>query len=81
MTRLRYFDSPRPRVRLLAGVIAQAASQLPPPALRWIVRPLRWMSRRRRPRFLVSAADRLVDLLVGDGCALRVRQQFERRAR
>lgn len=74
MTKLTMF-TPRSRLqRLLAPLVANAVSYLPPRALRPFVVPLRDISNnsRRRARRL---ATRAIHLLVGDGMAIRVRRQ------
>ena len=82
MLRLTYFQ---PRARSCAAVaplVALAASYIPPRWLRYAIKPIRALSNsapRPRTRPLIRAATRAIDLLVGDGVAIRVARQHRGR--
>lgn len=74
MTKLTYYTPRSPLQRLLAPLVANAVSYLPPRALRPIVRPcVRASNHSRRPA-LRRRATRAINLIVGDGMAIRIKR-------
>jgi len=67
MTKLTFYTPRSPLTRLLAPLVANAASYFPPEALRPVVRPcVRASNHSRRPA-LRRHASRTINLIVGDG--------------
>ena len=78
MTKLTYYTPHSRLARLIAPLLANAASYFPPRALRPIVRPcVRAWRHSRRPA-LRRRASRAIDLIVGDGMAIRIKRQHPR---
>ena len=75
MTKLTYYTPCSPLERLLAPAVAVAASHVPPRGLRPVVKPCVRLCRHSRRPALRHSAWRAIDLVVGDGMAIRVRRQ------
>ena len=78
MTQLSYYTARSPLTRLLAPLLAGAVSYLPPPALPPLLRPCARACRASRRPGLRRRASHTIDLVAGDGMAIRVRRQHSR---
>lgn len=75
MTKLTMFTPQTRLQRLLAPIVANAVSYLPPRALRPFVAPLREVSNNSRRRRAGRLATRTIYLIAGDGMAIRINRQ------
>jgi len=75
-----YYRPRRPRAQLLAALLAEAASYIPPRGLRPIVAPANRYVNSGQRTACRRGADHLVWLLAGDGIARRIARQHTGRA-
>jgi len=80
MTKLTYYTPRSPLGRLLAPPVATAASYFPPRLLRPVVVPLRDISNNSRRPGARWHAIRAINLIDGDGMAIRTRRQHAGRS-
>lgn len=81
LTPTHYWRPRRRRSRLVAAVVAQAASYIPPLGLRPIVKPAHRYAIRAPDTAARRGADHIVWLLAGDAIARRIARQHARGTR